>query len=147
MSTGTESSQSVSFTGYYKGFSVLVTKRDVDAAVKPLIDDAMKAIDYMLEMGFKPSWNDETNGKVLGTVKAVTASVKRENVTSINPNSKPCELHPGQNLYYKEGKFGGFWSHKVGDDANGKAIYCNGYDKSKKMTVDEYERVQSEPDF
>lgn len=64
MSTGTESPQSMSITGYYKGFSVILTKRDEQAKIKPLIDSAMEAIDYMLENSWNPSWNKQTNDEI-----------------------------------------------------------------------------------
>ena len=59
--SGTESPRSVSITAYYKGYSVLVTKRTEAAKVKPLIDSAIEAIEYMIHLGFEPSWNKETN--------------------------------------------------------------------------------------
>lgn len=59
--TGQESPQSSSFTGYYRGFSVTFTKRDPKAKIKPLIDDTIVAIDYMVEKSFMPSWNTTTN--------------------------------------------------------------------------------------
>ena len=49
--------------GYYKGYSVLLTKRDPNVKSLPLLEDAMKAIDWMDEHGFKPSWADDTNKK------------------------------------------------------------------------------------
>lgn len=135
-----ESAQSISFTGYYKGFSVLVTKRDEEAKVQPLIDEAMKAIDYMISKGFKPSWNDETNGRALGGNTAQSSEKKTP--------TKPCPLHPDKLLYFNpDGKFGPFWSHKTDQvNGNGKSIYCGGYNK-KTATVEEYEKVQEEPDF
>jgi len=63
--TGQESPQSISFVGYYKGFSVTVTKRDPEAKVLPLIESAKTAIDSMIEEGWKPSWNSETNKQVV----------------------------------------------------------------------------------
>lgn len=57
-----EAAASVTVRGYYKGFSVLLTNRDPNVAIGPLVNKAMMAIDWMAEHGFKPSWNDETNG-------------------------------------------------------------------------------------
>lgn len=140
-----ESPQSASFTGYYKGFSVLLTKRDQEAKIKPLIDAAMAAVDYMIEKGFKPSWNDETNGKALGQV-VVTSTPKSEPVVT-QTESKPCPIHEGKRLFYNpNGKFGPFWSHKTDlVKGNGKPVYCTGVDETKKMTVAEYEQVQAPP--
>ena len=138
-----EAPQSISITVYYKGFSMIITKRDADVTVKPLLDSAMEAIDYMVGKGFKPSWNEDTNKQALGINPIATAPIQ----PAAQANTKPCELHPGQTLTYKNGKYGGFWSHVMGTRPDGKPEYCNGYDKSKKMTVDEYERIQSDPDF
>jgi len=69
--TGQESPQSQSVVAYYKGFSVTVTKRDPNAKIKPLIDDAMVEIDYMIEQGFLPSWNTETNNAHLSPEKTI----------------------------------------------------------------------------
>lgn len=142
-----ESPQSSSITGYYKGFSVLLTKRDAEAKVRPLIDAAMEAVDYMIEKGFKPSWNDETNGKALGSV-AVTSTPKAAPAVTTTA-SKPCPVpgHEGKRLFYNaNGKFGPFWSHKTDQvKANGKPVYCSGVDETKNIPIDEYERVQSAP--
>jgi hypothetical protein len=61
MTTGQESPQSVSFVGYYKGYSTTVTVRDTEVDAKALIDKAMEGIDYMAEKGFVQSWNTDTN--------------------------------------------------------------------------------------
>jgi hypothetical protein len=71
--TGQESPQSQSVVAYYKGFSVTVTKRDPNAKIKPLIDDAMVEIDYMIEQGFLPSWNTETNNTHLSPEKTAVS--------------------------------------------------------------------------
>lgn len=52
---------SVTIQSYYKGFSVLITKRDPDVEAKPLIKQSIDAIDYLIKLGFKPSWNTATN--------------------------------------------------------------------------------------
>lgn len=142
MTTGMEAAQSISITVYYKGFSMIITKRDAEAEVKPLIDSSVKAIDYMIANGFKPSWNEDTNKQALGQ------SIPSVTTTTASTNSKPCPIHPDKKLFYNaDGKFGPFWSHKTDEvNGNGKPIYCNGVDKSKKMTVEEYERVQADPE-
>jgi len=56
-----EAPASVNFRGYYRGFSIQTTNRDPDVKVAPLLTKAMKAVDWMIENGFKPSWNEETN--------------------------------------------------------------------------------------
>lgn len=71
---------------------------------------------------------------ILGTTtKAVVESVDEDR----DPlETKPCPIHEGKSLYRKEGKFGTFYSHKVGDDAKGKPVYCNGYEKGHVFTDD-----------
>lgn len=61
-----EAPMSVTIQAYYKGFSVLITKRDAQVSVSPLITQSMQAIDKMIDLKFKPSWNDETNQTALG---------------------------------------------------------------------------------
>lgn len=89
MSTGNESPQSVSITGYYKGFSVIITKRDADAKVKPLIDGAMVAIDYMIEQSFLPSWNKQTSAEALSPQKPLTTNPVASQDYSYEPTHKP----------------------------------------------------------
>ena len=75
-----EAPTSVTWKGYYKGFSVLVTKRDAKSSVMPLLDSAMVSIEWMIEKGFQPSWNIETNVKVANgqTKTKVCASCQGE---------------------------------------------------------------------
>lgn len=60
-----EAPASVTIKGYYKGFSVLITNRDPKVSVSPLLAKAINGINWMVENGFKPSWNDNTNGNAL----------------------------------------------------------------------------------
>ena len=58
---------SVTIKGYYKGFSVLFTKRhNQDEEIE--LDNITKSIDSLIGKGFMPSWNTETNGKTLNPV-------------------------------------------------------------------------------
>lgn len=61
--TPPEAPESLHIDAYYKGFHVGLTKRDRTAKLKPYIDDAMEAINYLVEQGFQPSWNTEINNK------------------------------------------------------------------------------------
>lgn len=62
MSTNEEAPMSVSSTVYYRGVSVIITKRDPEAKIKPLIESQLEMIDWMLdEKKSLPSWNMETN--------------------------------------------------------------------------------------
>lgn len=94
---------SVSVTGYYKGFSVIATKRQPNEALKPLLEDAMKAIDWMANNGWKPSWRD--------------GEAPRQPLV----NTKICPVHQGTTMY-EHNKNGKTWfSHKLAD-----GTYCNG---------------------
>ncbi len=49
---------SVTFRVYYKGCSILATSRDLEKPLGPLVQKAMKGIDWALENGCKASWNE-----------------------------------------------------------------------------------------
>jgi len=57
---------SLTIKGYYKGFSVLLTKRMDESQLTPQIIGVMAVIDNMINKGFQPSWNTDTNAKVNG---------------------------------------------------------------------------------
>lgn len=54
-----EAPASVTIKGFYKGYSVLLTNRDEEIPMSPLLKKAIKAIDWMVENGFKPSWDEK----------------------------------------------------------------------------------------
>lgn len=56
-----EAPASVTWKGYYKGFSVMVTQRDYQTSTAPLLDSAINSIEMMISKGFLPSWAPETN--------------------------------------------------------------------------------------
>lgn len=78
--TGSEAPASVTIKGYYKGYSVLVTNRDPATDTYPLVQKAIKAIDWMIENGFKPSWNEENKGSatITPTAKCKTCGAPAE---------------------------------------------------------------------
>lgn len=88
--TGMEAPASVTVRGYYKGYSVLVTNRDPATDTFPLVQKAIKAIDWMIENGFKPSWADQPDSP------------------AIKPNSPSCPIC-GKVMVRREGKKGDFW--------------------------------------
>ena len=79
MSTGLEAAQSISITLYYRGFSMIITKRDQSISVHSLIEEAMKGIDWAIGQGLKPSWNEETNKEALKPLQN----------TSVTPSDAP----------------------------------------------------------
>ena len=46
----------------------MITKRDPDVKHERLLEEQVKMIDWLIDSGFKPSWNDETNKANLGDV-------------------------------------------------------------------------------
>lgn len=102
--------RSVNVTGYYKGFKIQATQRDPEVSLKPLIENAQKAVDWMVKQGFKPSWNPDTNEVTDTSSDAIE-------------DTAMCEIHDVP-MKAREGKYGTFFSHakKQGD----KWIYCNG---------------------
>ncbi len=56
---------SVSVTIYYRGCSIMVTKRSGEEKIQPLVEQQMALIDWALDVkGCKPSWNEDTNKKL-----------------------------------------------------------------------------------
>lgn len=131
----TEASMSVTIQAYYKGFSVLITKRDPEAIVRPLVAQAMRTIDYMIKLDFKPSWNQDTNKQF-----AETRTPERPNEEEIPPfnddefkepiTREPveqadfCQIHKIQ-MKERKGQYGPFFSHAK-KLSNGKFDYCSG---------------------
>lgn len=131
MSTGMESPVSLTIQGYYRGFSILITKRDAETKAQPLIEQSMEAIDYMVKLGIKPSWNPETNKAALGEERAVESNPmpsedssmefpeeERDRDSIVRPGW--CAIHRIK-MYEKEGQYGKYWSH-----GNRETGYCNG---------------------
>lgn len=58
-----EAPVSITVKGYYKGFSVMITKRNGEGIAD--VDKIVTAVENMISKGFKPSWNEDTNGKTL----------------------------------------------------------------------------------
>ncbi len=110
-----EALESVTIKGYYKGYSVMLTKRDVSLKSLPLLKDAIRAIDWMKENGFKPDWHTDANGK------ASQAGDGKQQLTV-------CPIHD-EPMKVRKGGFGIFTSHYLGTDASGKKLYCKGVAK------------------
>lgn len=135
--TGMESPQSISITLYYKGFSMIITKRDPSVSVIDLITESMKGIDWAIERGLKPSWNDETNRQALQPEQKKTIHTEAQGVNQqaewlekpVTPaitRENFCSIHKVE-MKAREGRFGTFYSHTLGKNPNtGKWDYCNG---------------------
>jgi hypothetical protein len=70
-----ESPQSITTQFYYKGFSILLTKRSLNTNTELLLQDTMATIDWAIAHSLKPSWNEETNKQALGSTPAKTTTV------------------------------------------------------------------------
>ena len=110
-----EAPESVTIKGYYKGRSVMLTKRDVSVKSLPLLQDAIRATDWMEENGFKPDWHTESNGRA-------SQAGNGKQLLSI------CPIHK-EPMKVRKGDFGVFTSHYLGTDASGKKLYCKGVAK------------------
>ena len=74
-----EAPASVTVKGYYRGFSLFATTRDATVRFGPLLFNGMRAIDWMIEHNFKPSWNEETNHKNSQLPKSIIQKKEQEN--------------------------------------------------------------------
>ena len=79
---------------YYKGVHI---KKSLPENIKG--KDLIKAIESYLDLGFKPSWNEDTN------VKA-----KQSPLESTTQSQPMCSIH-GVEMKARKGKYGTFYSH------------------------------------
>jgi hypothetical protein len=99
-----EAPMSITIKGYYKGFSVLLTKRMDETQLAPQIVKVMGLVDTMIANGYKPSWNDDTNGKMLPTIQTAVQTPQAA------PPAYVCKVC-GSPASFKEGnKNGKHWS-------------------------------------
>lgn len=123
-----EAPLSIHIDAYYQGFHTGITIRKADNEILP-ISKIKTAIDELARQGFKPSWNSETNKNHTGVGQGIVHPTPQKLVTS-NPmpsqtHSMYCPIHDVQ-MTQKQGKFGLFYSHIIGQDPTGKNLYCNG---------------------
>ena len=86
LETGNEAPASVTIRGYYKGYSVLVTNRDPGTETYPLVQKAIKTIDWMAENGFKPSWADKPEESA---IKCETCGAPAQEKSGTSKSGKP----------------------------------------------------------
>lgn len=86
--SGEEAPYSITVQGYYRGYSVLTTVRHLNAKVKPFLQRAVAAIEWMEDNGFQPSWNPDTNKQ---------AKSREKNDVSMSA-TKICPTHDVQML-------------------------------------------------
>ena len=74
-----EAPQSIHVDAYYKGFHAGFTiRKESNKSVE--VDSTTRLIDSLIERGWLPSWNTETNSKVKPPV-------------AVDPNAPICEIH------------------------------------------------------
>ena len=110
-----EAPTSITIKAYYKGFSVLITRRTSDPKVE--LEKVMAGIDNMVERGFLPSWSDETN-------KQANGDSQSDSKPSVSSDVHMCTVH---NVEMKErtSRDGSvFYSHAL---KKGEIwVYCSG---------------------
>lgn len=68
-----EAPMSINIRGYYKGFSIQLTKRMDEKSLELQVPKVMGVVDKMVEYGFEPSWNEATNKASLNPQTTVVA--------------------------------------------------------------------------
>lgn len=91
-----EAPVSITIRGYYKGFSVLITKRK-ETPDKTELENITKTIDNMVGQGFKASWADKIEPQTNGETKD-------------EPKTKPCECGGVRTLRTGVSKEGRKWA-------------------------------------
>jgi len=112
-----EAPVSITVRGYYKGFSALITKRNAEGKIN--LEDITKAIDNMVAKGFKPSWNDATNG--------ATPQAPAKDVPICGEHNVPMVWKQG--VGRASGKPYAFWACP---QKNNDGSYCNWQSKEVK---------------
>jgi hypothetical protein len=74
-----EAPQSIHVDAYYKGFHAGFTIRK-ESNKSVAVTETTNLIDRLVEGGWKPSWNEQTNGSVKAPV-------------AVDPNAPVCEIH------------------------------------------------------
>lgn len=94
-----EFKSSVHLDGYYKGFHFEVIEAEPDQYDRTnlLLSNMKKRVEFMIDQGFEPSWNKETNNAV-----KVTTEAKKEQVNT--PEAPVCGIH-GTQMFWKEGTY------------------------------------------
>lgn len=102
MASGIESPQSISSVLYYRGVGMTITAREIDIKMKPLIEEQMKRIDWLLDdIGCLPSWNKQTNEEVKEQTPANKAIINKS--IPIEQFQEVCERCGAKKVLSKKG--------------------------------------------
>lgn len=94
-----EAPLSITIGSYYKGFSVLWTRRSADTKVSPRVGEIKDFIGKLIEAGYMPSWNLETNKASLGENKGIGIDLS---IDGEKGQGGVCPVH-NVKLVYKSG--------------------------------------------
>lgn len=107
-----EAAASTTIRAYYKGYSVLFTRRNMEGKLNPL--GTKTFINNLIESGFNPSWVKET--------KPEAPKSTETNKDDPKLTREHCLVHNVKMDYYeKEGK--SWYSHSKDNE---KKIWCSG---------------------
>lgn len=106
---GSEAPRSMTLSVYYKGYSIMLTQRDPDTKLKPLLDNAIDIIKSLeADLDFQPSWNKQTNQE-LKKLNPSTAWMNEGTTTNtshpeLEDNLGRCKKCGAPNKISKQGK-------------------------------------------
>ena len=106
-----EAPVSITVKCYYKGFSVLITRRKEKLAPDEA-SNIIEAIDNLIAKGFEPSWNKATSQEQLN----------ERQISEDIADKVTCPIHNIKMNHYVKGQ-DEWWSHQT---KNGE--WCNGRD-------------------
>jgi len=119
-----EAAASTTIRAYYKGFSVLFTKRNMKGDLS--VNGVQEFVDDLVKRGFNPSWNTPTEEPKPKEMKKEAdpswineRDVKTDQVTT--PAQHCVEHNVKMDRYEKEGKH--WFSHSKNDE---KKVWCSG---------------------
>lgn len=119
-----EAPLSINIGSYYKGFYVGWTRRSADGKVTPHVSGVKEFVEKLIEAGYVPSWNPETNKASLGENKGIGVDLS---IDGEKGQGGVCPVH-GTKLVWKTGiskttgKNYAFWSCPT---KNADGSYCN----------------------
>jgi len=97
-----EAPLSINIGSHYKGFYVGWTKRSADTTIADKISEVKKFIDGLVEAGYVPSWNPETNKAALGSAVPPAKPVQAPTPAETTGNVDRCKICGGE-VEYREG--------------------------------------------
>lgn len=117
-----EAPGSIHIDSYINGFHVGWTKRFASNDLVQRVTSTKAFITTLMEYGFKPSWNEDTNVKALnGKTQAPEPSGR---ICSAHDEPQPMFQGVSKTKFDKEGNPKKYWWHK---NEQGQMCFGNGY--------------------